>query len=83
MYAEQHAAFRVQFLSTLTLPEIRRTIITTANSWHEVISNKPKPDEFNSFDTISCTVQVQVGKGIEETNNNQLSCQSEGNGGPV
>lgn len=53
------------------------------DSWRGVILNRPTLDDFNNFDTISCPGQVQAGKVIEETNNTELSCQSEGIGGPV
>lgn len=52
-------------------------------SWREVILYRPTPDDFNNFDRISCPGQVQDVKGVEETNNIELSCQSEGTGGPV
>jgi hypothetical protein len=53
-------------------------MLTTVKSWCKVILCGSTPDYFNSFDRISCPGQVQDEKGIEETNNIELTCQSEG-----
>jgi len=52
-------------------------------SWCEINVYGSTPDYFNSFGRISCPGQVQDGKDIEETNNIELTCQSEGIEDPI